>query len=60
MWVLADLGRHLARQGTNLLDMLPRDPELHRITHWWTVFQTRDPRTQVWELLIEGGNQPTA
>ncbi|MNZ46900.1 hypothetical protein D3C78_645960 [compost metagenome] len=60
MRVLANLGRHLARQRTHLLDVLTGDPELHRITHRRAVLQAGDPRAQVRELLIEGGDQPTA
>ncbi|MND69155.1 hypothetical protein D3C80_606190 [compost metagenome] len=60
MGVLAHLGRHFAGQGADLLDMLAGDPELHRVAHGRAVFQARDPRTQVGELFIEGGDQPAA
>ena len=43
MGVIANLGRHLARQRPHLFDMLAGDPELHRIAHRRTVFQARYP-----------------
>ena len=60
MGVLAHLDRYLPRQGTNLLDMLARHPELHRIAHRRTVLQTGDPSTQLGELRIQRGDQPAA
>ncbi len=43
MRVLAHLGRHLAGQGANLLDVFAGDTELHRIAYGRAVFQARDP-----------------
>ncbi|MOA58501.1 hypothetical protein D3C78_1829130 [compost metagenome] len=40
--------------------MLASHPELHRIAHWRAVLQAGNARAQVRELLVEGGDQPTA
>ncbi len=50
MGVLSHLGRYLARQGADFLDVLAGDPELHRVAHGRPVLQARDPRAQRREL----------
>ncbi|MNQ65317.1 hypothetical protein D3C85_797700 [compost metagenome] len=60
MRVLANLGRDLARQGADFLDVFARHPKLHRVTHRRAVLQARDTRTQAGELFIECVDQPAA
>ncbi|MNF84930.1 hypothetical protein D3C84_673110 [compost metagenome] len=58
MRVFPNLGRDFTRQGPNFLDVLTRDPELHRIANRRAVFQARDPRPQRRELFVERRDQP--